>query len=264
MHREIENILRKLYETLERFYPEDVKIDDKKYLEKSGLINLLNNRQGNLTLLIDVKQLRVVQVSGSVQKYTGYKPAEFGGNNDKALIKFMSMFAPEHRSFIGNFVTWILNIEKTVPIKYKSRQFINAWGMKLLNKNGRSMRWHMNIIPIEFNVQKNPTLVMMSIQEITHLVKGDDYCIRGVFGKKNKKTFVFYSNEERTIDNEIVSEREREVLQYISQGLETKLIADEMKISSNTVDNHRRNMLARTGMRDTTALIQLCRMVGII
>lgn len=261
MHREIENILRKLYETLERFYPEDVKIDDKKYLEKSGLINLLNNQQGNLTFLIDVKQLRVVQVSGSVLKYTGYTSAEFG---DNILLKFMTMFAPEQRSFMSIFVSWILNIEKNVPIEYKSRQFISAWGMHLLHKDGRSMRWYLNIIPIEFNAQKNPTLIMMSIQEVTHLVKGDDYCIRGVFGEENKKVFVYYSNEERTIDNEIISEREREVLQHISQGLDTRHIAGEMKISPNTVDNHRRNMLARTGMRDTTALIQLCRMVGVI
>lgn len=261
MNREIENSSRKLYKKLERFYPDDVKIDDKKYLEKSGLINLLNNQQGNLTFLIDVKHLRVVQVSGNVLKYTGYNPAEFG---DDILLKFMTMFAPEHRSFMGTFVTWILNIEKNLPIESKSRQFISAWGMKLFNKNGRSMRWYLNIIPIEFNVQKNPTLIMMSIQEITHLVKGDDYFIRGVFGEENKKNFVFYSNEERTIDNEIISEREREVLLHISQGLDTKLIAGEMKISTNTVDNHRRNMLARTGMRDTTALIQLCRMVGII
>lgn len=261
MHREIENILRKLYETLERFYPDDVKIDDKKYLEKSGLINLLNNQQGNLTFLIEVKQLRVIQVSGSILKYTGYSSAEFA---DNILLKFMSMFAAEHRSFMSIFVTWILNIEKSLPTEYKSRQFISAWGMKLLHKDGRSMRWYLNIVPIEFNQQKNPTLIMMSIQEVTHLVKGDDYCIRGIFGGESKKTFVYYSNEEKTLTNEIISEREREVLQHISQGLDTRQIAIEMKISHNTVDNHRRNMLARTGMRDTTALIQLCRMVGVI
>ncbi|MFY7910721.1 MAG: response regulator transcription factor [Emticicia sp.] len=261
IHREIENILRKLYETLERFYPDDVKIDDKKYLEKSGLINLLNNQQGNLTFLIDVKQLRVVQVSGSVLKYTGFSSAEFG---DTILLKFMMMFHNEHRSFMGTFILWILNIVKNMPIEYKSRQFISAWGMKLSHKEGRCMRWFLNIVPIEFNEQKNPTLIMMSIQDITHLVKGDDYCIRGVFGDENKKIYVYYSNEEKTLTNEIVSEREREVLQHISQGLDTRQIAKELKISHNTVDNHRRNMLARTGMRDTTALIQLCRMVGVI
>jgi len=257
----IENLLRKLFEKLESFYPDDVKIDDKKYLEKSGLINLLNYQQGNVTFLIEVKQLRVILVRGSVLKYTGYCPAEFGNN---ILLKFMSMFVPEQRSFMSDFVTWILNIQKNVPFEYKSRQYISAWGMRLIHRDGRSIRCYINIIPLEFNDQNNPTLIMMSFQEVSHLVKGDDYCMRGIFGEDDKKVFVYYSNEDRTVDTEIISEREREVLQYISQGLDTKQIAVEMKISNNTVDNHRRNMLARTGTRDTTALIQLCRMLSII
>lgn len=261
MNRDIENILRKLHQKLEHFFPDDTKIDDKKYLEKSGLINLLNNQQGNVTFLIDVKHLRVIQASGSVLKYTGYSRAEFG---DNVLSKFMSMFVPKQRSFMSDFVTWILSIEKNVPLEFKSRQFISAWGMRLFHKDGRSMRCYIDIIPIEFNAQNNPTVLMMSFQEVSHLVKGEDYCIRGIFGEDDKKVFVYYSKEDRTIDSEIISEREREVLQYISQGLDTKQIAGELKISTNTVDNHRRNMLARTGTRDTTALIQLCRMLGIV
>ncbi len=261
VNRDIENILRKLHQKLEYFFPDDAKIDDKKYLEKSGLINLLNNQQGNVTFLIDVKHLRVIQVRGSVLKYTGYSPAEFG---DNVLLKFMSMFVPKQRSFMSDFVTWILSIEKNVPLEFKSRQFISAWGMRLFHKDGRSIRCYIDIIPIEFNAQNNPTVLMMSFQEVSHLVKGEDYCMRGIFGEDDKKIFVYYSKEDRTIDSEIISEREREVLQYISQGLDTKQIAGELKISTNTVDNHRRNMLARTGTRDTTALIQLCRMLGIV
>lgn len=261
VNRDIENILRKLHQKLEHFFPDDAKIDDKKYLEKSGLINLLNNQQGNVTFLIDVKHLRVIQASGSVLKYTGYSPAEFG---DNVLLKFMSMFVPKQRSFMSDFVTWILSIEKNVPLEFKSRQFISAWGMRLFHKDGRSIRCYIDIIPIEFNAQNNPTVLMMSFQEVSHLVKGEDYCMRGIFGEDDKKIFVYYSKEDRTIDSEIISEREREVLQYISQGLDTKQIAGELKISTNTVDNHRRNMLARTGTRDTTALIQLCRMLGIV
>ena len=261
VNRDIENILRKLHQKLEHFFPDDTKIDDKKYLEKSGLINLLNNQQGNVTFLIDVKHLRVIQASGSVLKYTGYSPAEFG---DNVLLKFMSMFVPKQRSFMSDFVTWILSIEKNVPLEFKSRQFISAWGMRLFHKDGQSMRCYIDIIPIEFNAQNNPTVLMMSFQEVSHLVKGEDYCMRGIFGEDDKKIFVYYSKEDRTIDSEIISEREREVLQYISQGLDTKQIAGELKISTNTVDNHRRNMLARTGTRDTTALIQLCRMLGVI
>ena len=261
MPKKIENILRKLNETIDKFYPEDVKIDYKKYLEKSGLINLLNSQHGNLTFLIDIKNLKVIHMSGSLADYTGYKTEEFG---DNVMAKFMSLLAPEHLTFLSVFITWPLNILKTLPIDFKSKQYISAWGIKLFHKNLRSMKWYMNVIPLEFDSEQTPTFIALTIQEITHLIKGDDYIIRAAFGEANKKIFVYYSNEEKTSENDIISEREREVLQHISQGLDTKQIAILMNISPNTVDNHRRNMLARTGTRDTTALIQLCKMIGFV
>lgn len=262
MLREKENVLRKLYETIDRYYPDDIKVDYKKYLETSGMINLLN-QQGNLTFLIDVKHLRVMHMSGNILNFTGYEIEEFG---EDILLKFMDILAPEHRLFLNVFVTWALNILKTFPIEYKSKQIMSAWGLKLFNKNQRSMKWFLNVIPLEFNDAKNPTLIAISIQEITHLIKGDDYIIRAEFAEKedSKKVFVYYSDEDKTVENDIISEREREVLQHISQGLDTKQIAEKLHITKNTVDNHRRNMLARTGTRDTTALVQLCKMTAIL
>ncbi len=261
MSKEIENIVQKLTDTVDKFYTDDVKIDYKKYLEKSGLINLLNNQQGNLTFLIDIKNLRVMHMSGIIASYTGYEMEEF---NDNVMPKFISLLAPEHLTFVNVFMSWSINVLKTLPIDFKSKQFISAWGLKLIHKNQRSMKWYMNVIPLEFNTEQNPTLILLSIQEVTHLIKGDDYIFRAAFGEDDKKVFVYYSNEEKTIENDIISEREREVLQHISQGLDTKHIARLMDISPNTVDNHRRNMLARTGTRDTTALIQLCKMIGAV
>jgi DNA-binding CsgD family transcriptional regulator len=260
--KEIENILRKLNETIERFYPEDVKIDYKKYLEKSGLINLLNNQLGSLTFLIDIKNLRVIHMSGSIADYTGYEIEEFG---DNIMAKFMSFLAPEHVTFLSVFISWSLNVLKTLPIESKSKQYISAWGVKLIHKSQRNMKWYINVVPLEFNNERNPTFIVLTIQEVTHLIKGDDYIIRAAaLGETNKKIFVYYSNEDKTSENDIISEREREVLHHISQGLDTKQIAILMNISPNTVDNHRRNMLARTGTRDTTALIQLCKMIGVV
>ena len=126
------------------------------------------------------------------------------------------------------------------------------------------MRWYIDIIPLEFDRNQNPTLILLTVRNVTHLIKGEHYWIRGVFGGDEKRLFIYHSNEEKTVEHEIISEREKEVLDHISQGMDTKQIANLMKISPNTVDNHRRNMLARTGTRDTTALVQLCRMMGIM
>ena len=126
------------------------------------------------------------------------------------------------------------------------------------------MRWYISAMPLELDDSDRPVLVFLTIQDITHLMKGDDYWIRGVFGKEDKKIFVYHSNEEKSYEQDILSEREQEVLTYLAKGLNTKDIATILGISPNTVDNHRRNMLARTGTRDTTALIHLCKMMGVI
>lgn len=261
MQREIDNILRKIYETIDKFYPNDVKIDYKKYLEKSECINLLNNQQNNLTFLIDIKHLRVIHMNGSVFNFTGYEIEEFGEN---ILPKFMTLIVSQHLSFFSTFVSWSLNNLKNVSAENRKKQFLSVWGLKLLHKNQRTLKWYLNIIPIEFSEDGYPTLIVLSIQDITYLIKSDEYLIRMAFGEENKKIAVYYSNEDKTIENDIISEREREVLEYISQGFDTKSIASTLNITKNTVDNHRRNMLARTGTRDTTALIQLCRMAGVL
>ncbi|MBK9490181.1 MAG: response regulator transcription factor [Haliscomenobacter sp.] len=61
-----------------------------------------------------------------------------------------------------------------------------------------------------------------------------------------------------------MSTREKEVLLLIAEDLDTKEIAQRLFISVNTVGNHRSNMIDRLGARDTTALVQLAKMTGMI
>jgi DNA-binding NarL/FixJ family response regulator len=46
--------------------------------------------------------------------------------------------------------------------------------------------------------------------------------------------------------------------------LDTKEIAQKLFISVNTVGNHRSNMIENLSSRDTTALVQLAKMAGMI
>ena len=55
---------------------------------------------------------------------------------------------------------------------------------------------------------------------------------------------------------QVLSKKEVEVLKWIAQGLSSKQIADHMKISTNTVNNHRKNMLAKTGCQSSSQLIR--------
>ena len=53
-----------------------------------------------------------------------------------------------------------------------------------------------------------------------------------------------------------LSDREKEILQQLAEGFSTKEIADRLFLSVNTVETHRKNILFKTGLRNTAHLIK--------
>ena len=78
----------------------------------------------------------------------------------------------------------------------------------------------------------------------------DDICIIGlrINGKMGK----------------IFTKRELEVIKKISEGKPSKIIADELVISKNTVDTHRKRIMAKTNAHNGTELINFCKLHHII
>lgn len=61
-----------------------------------------------------------------------------------------------------------------------------------------------------------------------------------------------------------ISVREREILQQLALGLSSKQVAGQLNISLHTVDTHRRNLLRKTGTKNTLELSVWCAKLGII
>jgi len=55
--------------------------------------------------------------------------------------------------------------------------------------------------------------------------------------------------------SDILTEREKEVLLLISEGMSNQEIADELNLSKRTVDKHRENILSKTQTKNTAELI---------
>lgn len=72
------------------------------------------------------------------------------------------------------------------------------------------------------------------------------------------------SGQRQTIQRPEISIREREILQHLARGLSSKQVAGQLNISLHTVDTHRRNLLRKTGTRNTLELSVWCAKLGII
>jgi DNA-binding NarL/FixJ family response regulator len=54
----------------------------------------------------------------------------------------------------------------------------------------------------------------------------------------------------------LLTRREKEVLELIAEGLTNNEIAQKLFVSPTTIDTHRKNLLAKFGVRNTASLIR--------
>jgi len=64
--------------------------------------------------------------------------------------------------------------------------------------------------------------------------------------------------------SEPITEREREVLRLVAEGLSTKEIASRLEISTRTVESHRANLMRKLGLRSIARLTQYALREGLL
>lgn len=67
-----------------------------------------------------------------------------------------------------------------------------------------------------------------------------------------------------TDENQLLSDREKIILQMIQNGKSSKMIADKLEISKHTVDRHRQNIIAKLQVNNTTEACHKAKRLGLI
>ena len=100
-----------------------------------------------------------------------------------------------------------------------------------------------------------PVLATGKLSDISHLNPSKGASLYVVEVTKTAHTnpgFFLYKAQQ-----EVLSRREREVLDLLAEGSTNVETAERLHISVNTVKNHRKSMLKKTGANNTAALVRL-------
>jgi DNA-binding CsgD family transcriptional regulator len=223
-------------------------------------INQFSENEKSVKIIFDHIDFKIQYISENVTKLSGFDTKNFYKINIPFVLKLITL---DHFNFMYVWLKWTLNIH--THYKYCDNQKQAIFGVKIKHKDGHIMRILIRYYPIEVTKSGAAIQAAVTIDDITHLMKSDFYCGRMEFDKDGKN-FVHNINSTDQLDKpyDIISDREKETLGLLAQGMESKEIGKLLFISSHTVDNHRRNMIAKIGVRDTTGLIQICKMIGII
>jgi len=96
-----------------------------------------------------------------------------------------------------------------------------------------------------------------AFSELVHAIravfKGDTYLSPGIAGIV-VEDYVSKLSRSASSASSVLTRREREVLQLISEGESTKHIASKLAISVKTVETHRRQMMGKIGIRTVAGL----------
>jgi DNA-binding CsgD family transcriptional regulator len=192
----------------------------------------------------------------------------FPSNDPKPELmrKVLSLLEKGYESFPAESVAWLASILKEIPLLKRINLKFHHCGIRYRRKDGKPLCLFSQGAPLHYDEAHNFSYTFNFVQNVAHLMKKDfpHYWIRLSYGEQQDQLSTFHSNNKETSNRDLLSTREKEILQLIAEDLDTKEIANRLFISPNTVGNHRSNMIERLGARDTTALVQLAKMTGMI
>lgn len=108
----------------------------------------------------------------------------------------------------------------------------------------------MTKVGVDGYLLKNTTL-----QEITQAIKSVHAGQKYFNGVVLNKIIEFSNTEETANPSELLTKRELQILQLITEGKLNAEIADQLYISVHTVNSHRKNMIKKLNLRNTAELI---------
>lgn len=192
--------------------------------------------------------------------YSGYSPQD---------LYNMNLFTAMKRVYWKQ-IPWVYKLHKDRRYFRKLTGFSSVknyecfyCGMKLKDKWGNVKAYSAKQKFLTTDNKGTPLLSFMEVEDITSIFKGDKGWCRYIdYSKSIPIKRVFFSNGSRT--NELLTNREIGILKLIAQNNNSTTIANQLKVSVETIKKHRKNMIAKVGAKDMTALIYLCQQANVI
>ncbi|WP_416443447.1 LuxR C-terminal-related transcriptional regulator [Leeuwenhoekiella sp. A16] len=216
-----------------------------------------------MNYIVDYTSGKYLIMSKSISMILGYKPEDLIMNGVEFILD--KYHKDDLRLFEEQIFPERLSILKTIPSE-EHDNYIFTYNYRLKDKQGEYVNLMQRNCFIKSDSNCNPLLSLGMVININHY-KHENSAIHTVDSLKDidglaktiykKKFFIFE-------EDKLLTNREREILLWISEGLTNRQIAYKLNISENTVINHSRNMQFKTGSSNVTALVSFAIRKGII
>lgn len=215
------------------------------------------SRFAPVAYLLDYPRQQYIYVDEACFDMFGYTAKQF---MEEALEGYLNKWHPTDYQIMNNHVfPQSIHFLQNVSCE-KYQDLIFSFNYRVLNAKGEYITVLQRSSYIASGIPGKPLGNLGVAFDITHY-KADPSVVHTIEEVKQHNGRLFnellykktYPVEEETL----MTNRELEILKWIAEGFSSKQIARSLGISLNTVNNHRKNMLRRTGCKTATELLNI-------
>jgi DNA-binding CsgD family transcriptional regulator len=238
---------------------------DTRYLKTSAIIGQYAAINNQMVTIYNMQTQMVLYVSENYHYVSGYECTKEEYQKWSSFYFFRDL--PIAQSwFIFKISIWFKTKIKT---KIKNNPKYKSLLVYLHNFSASPPKskdkYKMGILAeaLELDEDGSPLIFLIAKKSIQSSIKDNSAWWAEVLINGNER-YSYHQNNKNFSNSSIISERELEILQLIEKGKNTKEIAEILQISFHTVEKHRKNMIEKTGAKDVSMLINICKWCKIL
>jgi DNA-binding CsgD family transcriptional regulator len=236
--------------------------DYEKYLKGISDDNPVFGYLDSVLFIVDLRINRIIYISGNAFEVEGYTKEEL---QKLSATDYMQLMHPKDSEIVVNkvFIDGMSFTSDNPKLPFD--KFKVTYNYRLKQKNGSYKMLMQQFSYLMVDEQQNPLMLMGTVTDITDLhQKPELFCRITQLNSKGKweKVFERFYPIKEDLNAYNLSEKELEIISFVSQGLSSKQIANLTNRSVETINTQRKSVLNKTGCKSMTEVVMLAKESG--
>ncbi len=238
------------------------KNDLNKYKEKIQAIEELSYESKRFYMLFDHSIFFPAYMSKNIAEEGGYKQDYLIRQGLSFVFKSLHY---KQLSALYNMNKWGAQARSTLGPEELKRANISFCGLKFKDKLGNWRAFFFNQKILTLNSKNEALLSFITAEEITYFHNSDVFWYRIASNDSAVKwSKAFFSYGVKKESDDLFTFRELEILKLSAEKKPNLEIAELLGISKNTVERHRKNMIAKLGFSNMTGVLRISQILNLI
>jgi DNA-binding CsgD family transcriptional regulator len=228
-------------------------------LRNNPALDIVLNAGPSLTIIMDMRTSSFVYVSRNSVQMLGYTSEEVIA---KGFHLTLSLIHPDDIKEYMEVTKVIWEFLIALPVSQR-KYYKTSVDFRIRNKDDIYKRVLQQNTALQTDRAGNIVLLLMVVSDISHLKK-ETGISAAIISTKHDGFLVWDASDTQLKSQVAFSRREREIIKFLAEGFSSRQVAEKLNVSEFTVSTHRRNMLKKTRLSNTRALVRFALNHGLI